>query len=387
MPNHSSAAFVCTAAQQHEHTVLVLQGGGALGAYQAGAFEAFAAAGVAPDWVAGVSIGAINAALIAGNPPERRVARLREFWQRVSATLATAPFNVPQPWRPWANRVSAASAATFGIPGFFKPRHPAGAFAALSMYDTAPLKDTLQELADFDRINRGDVRLSVGAVNVRSGNSEYFDNTRIRLTPEHIMASGALPPGFPPVQIGDQWYWDGGIVSNSPLWYVMDEAPDIDALILQVDLFSASGRLPANLDQVQERAMDIRYSSKTRFNSNELQRREALKASFRRLLDKLPPKLRDDADVAHLSAAARQNHVSLVHLINRHDTGSAGVKDYEFSRATVNELWAAGQADVQRSAAEADWDDALQPHEGLRVYDLTAPGSAPIPTTGPTGGR
>ena len=133
--------------------------------------------------------------------------------------------------------------------------------------------------------------------------------------------------------------------------------------------------------------MDIRYSSKTRFNSNELQRREALKASFRRLLDKLPPKLRDDADVAHLSAAARQNHVSLVHLINRHDTGSAGVKDYEFSRATVNELWAAGQADVQRSAAEADWDDALQPHEGLRVYDLTAPGSAPIPTTGPTGGR
>lgn len=371
MPSRSSAAFVCSAAQQHQHTVLVLQGGGALGAYQAGAFEGFAAAGVAPDWVAGVSIGAINAALIAGNPTELRVPRLREFWQRVSVPLPPAPFELPPPWRPWANLVSAASATVFGIPGFFKPRHPAGAFSALSMYDTAPLRDTLLELVDFDRINRAEVRLSVGAVNVRSGNSEYFDNTRMRLTPEHIMASGALPPGFPPVQIGREWYWDGGIVSNSPLWYVMDEAPDIDALILQVDLFSASGKLPTNLDQVQERAMDIRYSSKTRFNSNELKRREALKASFRRLLDKLPAKLRSDVDVMHLTAASRQNHVSLVHLINHHDTGSAGVKDYEFSRTTVDELWQAGRKDVERSAAEADWDDALQPHEGLRVYDLT----------------
>lgn len=371
MPSPSSAAFVCSAAQRHEQTVLVLQGGGALGAYQAGAFEGFAAAGVAPDWVAGVSIGAINAALIAGNPPERRVARLREFWQRISAPLASAPFTVPQPWRPWVNRWSAASATAFGIPGFFKPRHPVGVFAGLSWYDTAPLKATLLELVDFDRINRADVRLSVGAVDVRSGNSEYFDNTRMRLGPEHIMASGALPPGFPPVQIGDAWYWDGGLVSNSPLWYVLDEAPDIDALILQVDLFSASGKLPTNLDQVQERVMDIRYSSKTRFNSNELRRREALKASFRRLLDKLPAALRNDADVKHLAAASRQNHVSLVHLINRHDTGSAGVKDYEFSRATVDDLWQAGRADVERSAAESDWDDALQPHEGLRVYDLT----------------
>lgn len=354
-----------------ERVVLVLQGGGALGAYQAGAYEAFAAVGVAPDWVAGVSIGAINAALIAGNPPEQRVARLREFWRRVSVPLPPAPFELPPPWRPWSNRVAAASAVAFGIPGFFRPRHPAGALTGLSWYDTAALKDTLLELADFDRINRADVRLSVGAVDVRSGNSVYFDNTRMALTPEHIMASGALPPGFPPVQIGGDWYWDGGIVSNSPLWYVMDQAPHIDALILQVDLFSASGPLPANLDQVQERAMDIRYSSKTRFNSDELRRRDALKASFLRLLDKLPPELRDDPDVQQLAAASRRCEVSLVHLINRHDTGSAGVKDYEFSRTTVDALWQAGRADVERSAAEADWDDALSPHEGLRVYDLT----------------
>jgi NTE family protein len=358
------------ASAQHEHTVLVLQGGGALGAYQAGAYEGFAAAGAAPDWVAGVSIGAINAALIVGNPPPQRVERLREFWQRVSMPLPPPPFEVPAPWRPLANRLSAATATVFGIPGFFSPRHPAGTLTALSVYDTAPLKRTLLDLVDFELINRAQVRLSMGAVDVRSGNSVYFDNTRMRITPEHIMASGALPPGFPPVMIDGESYWDGGIVSNSPLWYVMDEAPDIDALILQVDLFSASGRLPTNLDQVQERAKDIQYSSKTRFNSTQLRQREALKAAFRRLLDKLPPHLRDDPDVQHLAAASRGCQVSLVHLINRHDTRSAGVKDYEFSRATVNELWNAGLGDVQHGVAQASWNNARQHHAGMRVFDL-----------------
>lgn len=371
MPAHSSADLVSSAAKKHAHTVLVLQGGGALGAYQAGAFEAFAAAGVAPDWIAGVSIGAINAALIAGNPPERRVSRLREFWRRVSVPLPQPPFALPAPWRAWSNLFSATSASVFGVPGFFKPRYALGAFAALSWYDTAPLKDTLLELVDFERINRAELRLSVGAVDVVSGNSVYFDNRRMRLTPEHIMASGALPPGFPPVVIGKHSYWDGGIVSNSPLWYVMEQQPDIDALILQVDLFSAAGKLPTNLDQAQGRAMDIRYSSKTRFNSNELKRRDALKAAMRRLLDKLPPELRDDADVQRLAQASRPNQITLVHLINRHDSGLAGIKDYEFSRASVDELWRAGHADVERSAADSDWDEALRAHEGLHVVDLT----------------
>jgi len=356
-----------TAPPQHEHTVLVLQGGGALGAYQAGAYEGFAAAGAAPDWVAGVSIGAINAALIAGNAPEQRVPRLREFWQRVS--LPPPPFSVPAPWRPLSNRLSAASATVFGIPGFFRPRAPS--LAALSVYDTAPLKRTLLELVDFDLINSAQVRLSVGAVNVRSGNSVYFDNTRMRIGPEHIMASGALPPGFAPVLIDGESYWDGGIVSNSPLWYVMDEAPHIDALILQVDLFSASGELPRDLDQVQERAKDIQYSSKTRFNSTQLRQRDALKASFLRLLDKLPAELLDDNDVKQLAAASRRCQVSLVHLINRHDTRSASVKDYEFSRATVDELWQAGLGDVAHSVHHADWGRATEQHEGVRVFDLT----------------
>jgi NTE family protein len=355
---------------RHAHTVLVLQGGGALGAYQAGAYEAFAAVGAMPDWIAGVSIGAINAALIAGNPPERRVERLRAFWQRVSLPLPPVPAQAPDPWRAAMNRVSAATVATFGVPGFFRPRLPAELLGATSVYDTAPLRETLLELVDFELIAHGPVRLSVGAVNVASGNSTYFDNTRQRIGPEHVMASGALPPGFAPVRIGDDEYWDGGIVSNSPLWYVMDEAPDIDALILQIDLFSAAGKLPADLDQVQERAMDIRYSSKTRFNSNQLRRREELKAAFRRLLDKLPASLRDDPDVLQLQAASRRCEVSLVQLINRHDTRSASVKDYEFSRATVDELWAAGQADAQRTVAHPDWARATETQAGLRVFDL-----------------
>ena len=355
----------------HEHTVLVLQGGGALGAYQAGAFEGFAAAGALPDWVAGVSIGAINGALIAGNPPERRVPRLREFWDRVSAMSPTVDAALLEPARPLFNRLSAVSATMFGIPGFFRLRTPLDSLGALGVYDTEPLRETLLELVDFDLLNSGGVRLSVGAVNVRTGNSVYFDNTQCRLGVEHIMASGALPPGFPPVEIDGELYWDGGIVSNSPLWFVLDEAPAIDALILQVDLFSARGAAPTDLDEVQERSKDIQYSSKTRFNSTQLRQRMQLKSAFRRLLDKLPAKLREDPDVAFLTQASLRTEISLVQLINRHDTRSSSFKDYEFSRATVNELWNAGRDDVRRTVSHPEWCRATQHHEGLREFDLT----------------
>lgn len=358
-------------ASEHEHTVLVLQGGGALGAYQAGAFEAFAAAGAMPDWVAGVSIGAINGALIAGNPPEMRVERLREFWLRMSSTLPWPAPAATGPLRGLRNRVAAGAAMGLGVPGFFRPRWPVEMGFALSVYDTEPLRRTLAELIDFDRINRREVRLSVGAVNVRSGNSVYFDNHRSTIGPEHIMASGALPPGFPPVRIGREDYWDGGIVSNSPLWYVLDDAPDLDALILQIDLFSARGEMPDNLDEVEERAKDIQYSSKTRFNSTQLHAREELSAAMRRLLVKLPPAMRDDPDVRRLAQACRPREISLVHLINRHDTRSGSVKDYEFSRATIEQLWSAGHDDARRSVHHTDWCRATEHHEGIRVFDLT----------------
>ena len=209
---------------KHDHTVLVLQGGGALGAYQAGVYEGMHERGFAPDWVTGVSIGAINAALIAGNPPERRLERLREFWERVSSGMPLIAPAQLDPLRIALNRLSAATAATFGVPGFFTPRVPPAFLApdgtpeALSVYDTSPLRGTLEELVDFDLINdKQRTRLSVGTVNVHTGNSVYFDNQRHRLGPLHIMASGSLPPGFPPIEIDGSHYWDGGIVSNSPL--------------------------------------------------------------------------------------------------------------------------------------------------------------------------
>jgi len=362
---------------KHEHTVLVLQGGGSLGAYQAGAYEGLVEAGVVPDWVTGVSIGAINAALIAGNPPGRRVERLRTFWDRISAG---APLTLPpafDPVRLTFNRISALGAVTFGINGFFSPRVPPPYFAgdgspgALSFYDTEPLKRTLEELVDFDLINNHAMRLSVGAVKVRTGDSVYFDNRHRHITADHIRASGALPPGFPPIMIEGEEYWDGGIVSNSPLWYVLDDSPRLNALIVQVDLFSAKGELPANLNEVLERAKDIQYSSKTRFNTKRIKELNALHQVLGRLLEQLPPALRNSPDGRELTRLCAQGDITIAHLINRRLTYSAQSKDYDFSRTTVNELWAAGLEDVRRSVANVDLLKARDAGFGMRVYDLT----------------
>ena len=367
--------------------VLVLQGGGALGAYQAGVYEGLAECGAAPDWVAGVSIGAINAALIAGNPPQRRVERLREFWHRVSAQL---PF-IPPAWmdlmRPMLDKMSAASALTFGVPGFFSPRMVPpflaldGSIGALSFYDTQPLKKTLEELVDFDYINReGGVRLSLGAVDLSNGNSVYFDSRTTKIRAEHVLASGALPPGFPPVEIDGKLYWDGGIVSNTPLWYVLDADSRMNALIIQVDVFSGAGELPRNLAEVAERAKDIQYASKTRFNTNRMKELEALRGSLRRVLEKLPEKLRDDPDVKVLAAVAKPKAISLVHFINRHHPRATSYKDAEFSRVTVTDLWQGGLADVRASIADPKWHRATDYAEGMRVFDMvprTAPARQP----------
>ena len=372
---------------KHEHTVLVLQGGGALGAYQAGVFEGLAECGAAPDWVAGVSIGAINAALIAGNPPERRIARLREFWDRISAQLPFVPPASMDGIRPMLDQMSVASALLFGVPGFFKPRMVPpflaldGSIGALSFYDTQPLKKTLEELVDFDYINReGGVRLSLGAVDLSNGNSVYFDSRTTKIRAEHVLASGALPPGFPPVEIDGKLYWDGGIVSNTPLWYVLDADSRMNALIIQVDVFSGAGELPRNLAEVAERAKDIQYASKTRFNTNRMKELEALRGSLRRVLEKLPEKLRDDPDVKVLAAVAKPKAISLVHFINRHHPRATSYKDAEFSRVTVTDLWQGGLADVRASIADPKWHRATDYAEGMRVFDMvprTAPARQP----------
>jgi NTE family protein len=363
----------------HEHTVLVLQGGGALGAYQAGVYEGMAECGFAPDWVAGVSIGAINGALIAGNRVERRLERLREFWNRVSSGLPLNPLVPLEPIRSALNRLNASAAALFGVPGFFSPRIPPAIFApdgtpgALSVYDTSPLRKTLAELVDFECLNREQpIRLTVGSVNVRSGNSTWFDNRERELRVEHLMASGSLPPGFPPVPIDGEHYWDGGIVSNSPLWHVLDDSPALNAFILQVDLFSARGELPANLDQVLEREKDIRYSSKTRFNTKRVQQLEDLREALTRLLEKLPANLRQDADYQLLKTAlGERREVTIAHLINRRFPHAGNSKDYEFSRSTVRELWQRGLDDVRHARAQPAWGEAQEMESGVKVFDLS----------------
>ncbi|TSD59573.1 patatin-like phospholipase family protein [Variovorax sp. KBS0712] len=366
---------------------LVLQGGGALGAYQAGVYAALSETDQQPHWIAGVSIGAINAALIAGNAPAQRVDRLREFWHLVSSGPAQ---RLPS-WlgdRATQNQWSATMASLVGIPGFFEPRYsPAlllgGAAPLLSYYDTSPLKATLERLIDFDRINACEARFSVGAVNVRTGNSVYFDNTRQRIGPEHIMASGALPPGFAPVHIDGDDYWDGGIVSNTPLQYVLDTHPRSEALVvLQVDLFNARGEMPHTLSGVMERQKDITYSSRTRLNTDALAANMNLQQAIADLIAKLPPGLRNDPSVVEVQAQLTHEPIDIFHLIYRDKTYELESKDYEFSRAAVEEHWESGVRDMGKTLAHPETLRADATVNGVTTFDLGEPGTGRIKRPG-----
>src|SRR6202161_545847 len=302
--------------------VLVLQGGGALGSYQAGAYQALCHFDFEPAWVAGISIGAINAAIIAGNAPENRVPRLKEFWEMVSSPVPWNPIVKGDRSRVLFNETSAALIATFGVPGFFQPRFPPaplwppGSPESQSYYDTAPLRATLEHLVDFDRINDLKTRLSVGAVGVTSGNFRYFDNFEFKklgkkIGPEHIMASGALPPGFPSIVIDGEHFWDGGIASNTPLDFVLDAEIDRDLLIFQIDLFSARGPLPVSLLEAAEREKDIRFSSRTRMNTDKNKEIHNARKALRELIGKLPDYLKNDPSVELLCKLSRESTVTV----------------------------------------------------------------------------
>jgi NTE family protein len=357
--------------------VLVLQGGGALGAYQAGAFAALCRHQFEPAWIAGISIGAINAAIIAGNPKERRAERLKEFWELVSSPVPWRPIVKGEQSRSAFNEASAAIIATFGVPGFFTPRlppaplWPRGTPQAISYYDTTPLKQTLMRLVDFDLINSRQVRLSVGAVNVRTGNFAYFDNTLQTIGPEHIMASGALPPGFPPVEIDGEHYWDGGLVSNTPLDHVLEQEKVEDLLIFQVDLFSARGPLPDSILEAQEREKDIRYSSRTRLITDANKKLHNTHKALRELIARLPADLKTDPLVAALSEAAKENTVTVIHLIYKSKIFESGSKDYDFSRVGMLEHWRAGEEDVRVTMQHPDCFMKPQAGETMVAYDVT----------------
>ena len=360
----------------HEHIVLVLQGGGALGAYQAGVFEAMTHIPSEPHWVAGVSIGAINAALIVGNQPHQRIERLREFWELLTSNSALLAPMFDQQWSA-IHQMGASMAASLGVPGFYKPRfpppmfQPEGSDGAISFYDTAPLRATLERLVDFDLINSRKVRLSVGAVNVRTGNSVYFDNTRQKIGPEHIMASGALPPAFAPVMIDGEPYWDGGLVSNTPLQYVLDNRDMKKTMAVQVDLFSARGALPINMGGVSARQKDIQFSSRTRLGTDQATAAFKARQTVQRLIAKLPASMQNDPEVQYLKKATCVAHLDIVHLIYRQSRYELESKDYEFSRATMQAHWEAGKCDMQRTLDNPNWLRMASEDDSVTVYDIS----------------
>jgi NTE family protein len=365
---------------QFEQTVLLLQGGGALGSYQAGVYQALAEADLDPDWVAGISIGAINAALIAGNPRESRVEKLREFWEAVS----TPPLGVPHfasvdisddVIHRAINQTRALGIMLFGAPHFFTPRllspmfWPSPKADQLSFYDVAPLKATLERLVDFDRINAGGMRFSVGAVNVKTANFVYFDSTTHRIGPAHIIASGSLPPGFPAAEIDGEYYWDGGLVSNTPLQWVLDSRPRLDTLAFQIDLWSARGELPLNLGDAQVRQKEIQFSSRTRAATDQYKRAQKLRIAFASLLKDIPDELRDHPEVKMLAAEADEKVCNIVQLIYNAKSYEGIAKDYEFSRRTMEEHWAAGYEDAVRALSHPEVVQRPDKLEGVRTFD------------------
>lgn len=338
-----------------ESVALVLQGGGALGSFQAGVVESLGALSIEIDWVAGISIGAINAALIAGNPPEERLAKLSHFWALVSGGMPSVALPGTGDLREAAHIGAAASVALWGVPGFFHPHMipswwaPSGSQEALSYYNTAPLRRTLDELVDWDRVNHGSTRFSVGAVDIESGNFNYFDNRdphwKGRLDARHVMASGALPPGFPPVEIEGRHYWDGGLVSNTPLAHVLDHQTG-DMLVFQVDLFPAEGPLPKSMTDIWSRQKDIQFSSRTRHVTDQYLRERHQHNRIRRLLDSLPDDLAETPQAMELAAMIDEGAVNIVHLIYRTRAWEGTARDFEFSRATMLDHWEQGREAV-----------------------------------------
>jgi NTE family protein len=368
-----------------ECIALVLQGGGALGAYQAGVYEALAEADLHPDWVAGISIGAINGALIAGNAPEVRVDKLRAFWDRVTdkpyfdwgqRSFQAKNDAVLQ----WLNQMSAHIALASGVSGFFSPRfpppwlHPPGTVAATSFYDTSRLKRTLEELVDFDRINAQRLRFSVGAVNVRSGNFVYFDTTTHTIGPEHVMASAALPPGFPAVEIEGEHYWDGGSVSNTPLQWIVDSQPHFDTLAFQVDLWNARGELPLTIAEVATRQKEIQYSSRTRAGTDSFKHIQRLRRALADLIEKLPETLRNGSEAQLLQPLGNHKVHNIVHLIYRAKNYEGQSKDYDFSRASMEEHWRAGYHDAIRTLRHPEVLERPTDHDGVFTFDLLPDG-------------
>lgn len=356
---------------------LALQGGGALGAYQAGVYQALHESEVLPDWVAGISIGAINAALIAGNRPEKRLERLGEFWTTISRPDLIPPPKAPDLRRLY-NIASSNQTMLFGQPGFFKPRginpwfSPEGTPGAVSFYDTSPLEATLKRLVDFEYLNSGKTRLTLGAANVETGEQVVFDSAFIKIGPEHIMASGALPPGFPAIRAGFDLCWDGGVVSNAPVAMILDDQPRQDTLCFMVDLFDPVGPAPRTITEVQERQKDITYASRNRHHIESFRAAHDLRRAVSALAARLPKEAFADPEVQRLAALGCVTTMNIVHLLYRSRKYETGAKDYEFSRASIAEHRAVGYRDTRTALHHKPWFRPVDANIGVVVHDVSS---------------
>lgn len=359
-----------------DRIALVLQGGGALGAYQVGVYQALHEAGIEPDWVCGVSIGAINSAIIAGNPPERRLERLQTFWERITARKIWHYTPDGDVYRKARNLASSFMTTTLGQPGFFKPHDvnpwfsPAGARTATSYYDASPLQETLLELVDFDLINSRRIHFAVGAVNVLSGNFLYFDNKNEVIGPEHVMASGALPPALPMVKIGTDHFWDGGIVSNTPLQHLLDQDDRMNSLVFQVDLFSARGALPRDIQEVMARHKDILYSSRTRHNTDVYKQMNNLKTDLHKALMKVPEERLSEHERSLRDRLADLPEITILQMIYQQKAYEGDSKDHEFSATSMREHWQSGLEDTRRTLKRRDWLALPEQGMGIVVHDV-----------------
>jgi NTE family protein len=375
----SSSNPMSTVAQQaakYQDIGLMLQGGGALGAYQVGVYKALAQAQCLPSWVCGVSIGAINGAIIVGNEPSKRVARLEAFWALI-ATQPVWPFlETSEAMRAWSHAVSSWMTLTTGQPGFFKPRTanpwwwPAGTAQATSFYDSSELHATLKRLIDFGRLNSGEVRLSMGAVEVATGNNRFFDTHHERLEVEHIMASGALPPALPMIEIEGKHYWDGGIVSNTPLQYFLDQDEDKSALVFQVDLFSAKGAVPQQMSQVMTRQKDITYSSRTRQATTGFKRLLRLRQQLAQALQRVPAQQLRPGEAQLMHDYLDAGVINLIELIYQSKPFEGESKDYEFSSSSMQSHMQAGHTDTLNTLANTDWFNMPTAEQGVVEHDV-----------------
>ncbi len=349
---------------------LMLQGGGALGAYHIGAYQALAEHDLHPDWLSGISIGAINAAIIAGNHPNERLARLADFWETISWPDLPAPF-AATPWQTLHNIASNAEALLFGQPNFFTPR-PVNPYLAppsppqeISFYDTSPLLGTLPRFANFALINQGAVRLSLGATDLATGSLDFFDSRRQTIGPEHVLASCSLPPGFAATRANGKLYWDGGCVSNTPLDAIVDEPTPARLLVFLLDLWDAAGPLPETMNDVVWRAKQIQYASRTAHHVDSV----ATKVNLRHALRLMQAAGLPQVAAMPGGATPPTQRLDIVHIVYRPDAGEIANSDAEFSRSSIAERRAAGFRDMQIALAAKPWlRQELPAHLGALVH-------------------